>query len=178
MQQIYRGTPMSNCEFNKLHFGMGALLYIKFTACIFSEYIFLRTPLDGCFWYGLCCTLSSCINPTSLVNLHIAGLNERQKIFLKIFMTFLKKGVGVEIKHHVTHFREETELRVAPEKELEKPWVGPNTDCFWSWWPLLGMRKLAPKKLKNNFFLIYILFLKGTCTLLHCFYILRNVKRC
>ena len=45
-------------------------------------------------------------------------------------MTFLKKRVGVEIKHHVTHFREETELRVAPEKEFEKPWVGPNTDCF------------------------------------------------
>ena len=36
---------MSKCEFNKLHFGMGALLYIKFTACISSDPIFLRTPL-------------------------------------------------------------------------------------------------------------------------------------
>ena len=49
MQQIYRRTPMSKCEFNKLHFSMGALLYIKFAACIFSEHVFLRTPLDGCF---------------------------------------------------------------------------------------------------------------------------------
>ena len=91
MQQIYRRTPMSKCEFNKLHFGMGALLYIKFTACIFSEYIFLRTPLDGCFWYGLCCTLSSCINPTSLVNLHIAGTKWEAKNFLKNFHDFLEK---------------------------------------------------------------------------------------
>ena len=49
MQQIYRRTPMSKCEFNKLHFSMGALLYIKFAACIFSEHVFLRIPLDGCF---------------------------------------------------------------------------------------------------------------------------------
>ena len=49
MQQIYRRTPMSKCEFNKLHFGMGVPLYIKFAACIFSEHIFLRIPLDGCF---------------------------------------------------------------------------------------------------------------------------------
>ena len=52
MQQICRKTPMSKCEFNKLHFGIGILLYIKFATCIFSEYIFLRTPLDGCFWYS------------------------------------------------------------------------------------------------------------------------------
>ena len=31
----------------KSHFGMGVLLYI---CCIFSEHLFLRTPLDGCFW--------------------------------------------------------------------------------------------------------------------------------
>ena len=30
----------------KSHFGMGVLLQI---CCIFSEHIFLRTPLDGCF---------------------------------------------------------------------------------------------------------------------------------
>ena len=61
---------MSKCEFNKLHFGMGALLYIKFAACIFSEHIFLRTP-----WMAasnrLFCALSSCITPTPLVNLHV-----------------------------------------------------------------------------------------------------------
>ena len=31
----------------KSHSGMGVLLYIY---CIFSECLFLRTPLDGCFW--------------------------------------------------------------------------------------------------------------------------------
>ena len=48
-------------------------------------------------------------------------------------MTFLKKGVGVEIKCHITHFREQIELRVAPKKEVEKQWLGPNTGCFSSW---------------------------------------------
>ena len=64
-------------------------------------------------------------------------LTEGQNISIKIFMTFLKKGggggVGVEIKRHITYFREQIELRVAPKKEVEKPWVGPNTGCFSSW---------------------------------------------
>ena len=60
-------------------------------------------------------------------------LNERQKTFLKTFMTFLKKGVKVEIKRHITYFREQIELRVAPKKEVEKPRVGPNIGCFSSW---------------------------------------------
>ena len=85
-----------------------------------------------------------------------------------------KKGVGIEIKRHITYFREQIELRVAPKKEVGKPGVGPNT----SWWPLLGATKLAPKKLKNNFFPIYIIFFKGSCTLLHFFYIFKNLKRC
>ena len=29
----------------------------------------------------------------------------------------------------------------------------PNTGCFSHWWPLLGVRKLTPQKLKINFFL-------------------------
>ena len=35
------------------------------------------------------------------------------------------------------------------------PWnhqTGPNAGCFSRRWPLLGARKSAPKKLKNNFF--------------------------
>ena len=48
-------------------------------------------------------------------------------------MTFLKKGVAVEIKRHITYFREQIELRLAPKKEVEKPWVGPNTGCFSIW---------------------------------------------
>ena len=83
---------------------------------------------------------------------------DSQKI-KKIFMTFLKKGVGVEIKCHITYFREQIELWVASKKEVEKPWVGPNTGYFSSWWPLLGARKLAHKKFKKQFFpnICYIL---------------------
>ena len=79
-------------------------------------------------------------------------LNESQKIFIKIFMAFLKKEVGVEIKIHITYLHEQIELRVATKKEVEKPWVGPNTGCFSSWWPLSGARKLTPKKIKKQFF--------------------------
>ena len=32
----------------KLHFGMGVLQYIR---CIFSEHLFIRTSLDGCFCF-------------------------------------------------------------------------------------------------------------------------------
>ena len=66
-------------------------------------------------------------------------LNERQKISIKIFTTFLKGGGGggggggVEIKHHITYFREQIELRLAPKKEVEKLWATPNTGCFSSW---------------------------------------------
>ena len=72
----------------KLLFGMGVLLYIKFAACIFSEHIFLITPLDGCFWYRLFSTLSSCI--WNGVNLHVVE-TKWGKNFHKSFMTFLKK---------------------------------------------------------------------------------------
>ena len=83
MQQIYRRTPMSKCEFNKLHFGMGVLLHIKFGAWIFSEHIFLRTPLDGCFRCRLLSTLSSCI--WNGVNLHVMETKWEAKNFHKNF---------------------------------------------------------------------------------------------
>ena len=46
---------MPECDFKKValatllksRFGMGVLLWI---CCIFSEHLFLRTPLEGCFW--------------------------------------------------------------------------------------------------------------------------------
>ena len=50
-----------------------------------------------------------------------------------------------------------------------------NTGGFSCWWLLLGARKLAPKKLKNNFSKISYIF-KDSCTLLNCFYILSNLK--
>ena len=50
MQQIYRRTSIPKCNFNKVaiksHFGMSVLLKV---GCIFSEHLFLGTPLGGCF---------------------------------------------------------------------------------------------------------------------------------
>ena len=40
MQQIYRRTPMSKCEFNKVHFGIGVLLRIKFADAYFQNTFF------------------------------------------------------------------------------------------------------------------------------------------
>ena len=88
MQQIYRRTPMSKREFNKLHFGMGVLLYIKLAACIFSEHIFVRTHLYGCFWYRLLSTLSSCI--WNGVSLHVVETKWGKKIH-EIFYDVLEK---------------------------------------------------------------------------------------
>ena len=50
MQQICRITPISKCDFNKValqFYCMGVVLYI---CCIFSEHLFLKTPLDGYFY--------------------------------------------------------------------------------------------------------------------------------
>ena len=44
MQQIYRRTPMLKCDFNKV---------AKQLCWIFSEHLFLRTPLGGCFHIAL-----------------------------------------------------------------------------------------------------------------------------
>ena len=43
IQQIYRKAPLSKCNFNKVAFVIGVLLYIFF---IFSEQFFLRAPLE------------------------------------------------------------------------------------------------------------------------------------
>ena len=42
--EVFLGKGVSTLL--KLHFGMDVLLYI---CCIFSEYLFVRTPLKGCF---------------------------------------------------------------------------------------------------------------------------------
>ena len=91
MQQIYRRTSMSKCELNKLHFGMGALLYIKSATCIFSEHIFLGTPLDGRFWYRLFSTIFSCITPNPLVHLHVVETKWEAKNLHKTFLDVLEK---------------------------------------------------------------------------------------
>ena len=55
MQQIYRRTPMSKCDFNKvakqLYWNLTStwVFFCEFV-CIFSEHLFLGTHLDGCFW--------------------------------------------------------------------------------------------------------------------------------
>ena len=89
---------MSKCEFNKLHFGMSVLLYIKFTACIFSKHIFLRTPQEDCFWYRLFSILSSCIWKGA--NLDVVETKWQAKNFHKNFHDVLERRIGVEIKDH------------------------------------------------------------------------------
>ena len=44
-------------NFIETHFGMGVLLWI---CCIFSEHLFLRIPLDGCFWRYLKNVFAKC----------------------------------------------------------------------------------------------------------------------
>ena len=121
MQQIYRRTPMSKCEFNKLHFGMSVLLCIKFAPCIFSEHIFIRTPLDGCFWYeGYLAHFLVAFEKESIFMLW--KLNEA-KNFHNNFHDMLEMGLGVEIKCHITFFWEQIKVRVVPKKEVEKPCI-------------------------------------------------------
>ena len=144
MQQIYRRTPMLKCEFNKLHFCVGVLLYIKSAACIFLEHIFIRTHLDGSSWYRLFSTLSSCIWKGANVVVSMSWKLNEAKNFHKYFHDLLERGVGVEIKRHITQFF---------KNEVEKSLASPNIGCFSSPWLHLGARISAPKKLKNNFFL-------------------------
>ena len=88
---------MSKSEFNILHFDMGVLLYIKFAVCIFSEHIFLRTPLDGCFWYRPFSTFLVAFEKKSIYMLW--KLNEA-KNFRRNFHDVFESEVGVEIKRH------------------------------------------------------------------------------
>ena len=118
----------------ELLFGMGVLLYIKFAACIFSEHIFLRTPLDGCFWHRLLSTLSSCI--WNRVNLHVVETEWEAKNFHKNFYDVLEKGV--EIKRHITYFCNKSNY----EWPLKSKWKNHEKalietffrfgDCFWA----------------------------------------------
>ena len=88
---------MSKGEFNILHFDMSVLLYIKFAVCIFSENIFLRTPLDGCFCYRPFSTFIVAFEKESIYMLW--KLNEA-KNFRGNFHDVFESGVGVEIKCH------------------------------------------------------------------------------
>ena len=56
-------------------------------------------------------------------------------------------------------------------------YTSPKAGCFSRRWLLLVARKSARKKIKNNFFPRYVLFLKGSCPLFHCCHTLRNLKK-
>ena len=96
---------MRKCDFKppllKLHFGIGFLLQI---CCIFSEHLFLRTPLEGCFWtnggfhlkwiFGLdCCKMLVFCISTEVITLMCSIKNpESATEGWSIF--FLKKCTG------------------------------------------------------------------------------------
>ena len=57
MQQIYRRTLMQKFDFNKvvkqLNWNdISASVFSCIIYCIFSKHLFLRTPVDECFWEG------------------------------------------------------------------------------------------------------------------------------
>ena len=77
MQQIYKTTPMLKCDLLKSHFGMGVLLQICW---IFSQHLFLKTPLEGYFCDIFCyCILSradACSSCSSILCVEIEMLEE------------------------------------------------------------------------------------------------------
>ena len=140
----FKGEHPSKSEFNILHFGMGVLLYIKFAACTFSEHIFLRTPLDGCFWYRLFSTLSNRI--WKGVNLHVVETKwETENLKIKIFITLLHTSVNKSI------FREVHKKKRKNHGPALIQTVFQVSVRFWAW----GNRR--PKNLKTMFFQ-YILY--------------------
>ena len=70
----------------------------------------------------------------------------------------------------------------------EYDWAGPNTGCFTRRWSLLGARKSAPKKLKNNFFpkahahyftvLIYLVTWRAAKLAVFTHFMFTNLPRC
>ena len=60
MQQIYRRTPMPRCDFNKV----AKNGFSPVNLYIFSEYLFLRTPPEGC----LCSLLAKGMNAAETQN--------------------------------------------------------------------------------------------------------------
>ena len=140
----FKGEHPSKSEFNILHFGMGVLLYIKFAACTFSEHIFLRTPLDGCFWYRLFSTLSNRI--WKGVNLHVVETKwETENLKIKIFITLLHTSVNKSI------FREVHKKKRKNHGPALIQTVFQVSVRVWAW----GNRR--PKNLKTMFFQ-YILY--------------------
>ena len=111
-QQIYRRTPMSKCDFNKVagedpcrsavsikllgiatllksHFGTGVLQYICW---IFSEHLFLRTPLEGCFWHWLVTVLFCKMNDletfTFFLSINTPQCTQKLKFLFWFFTPF------------------------------------------------------------------------------------------
>ena len=52
MQQIFKRTPMLKCDFNEVAIEIALGMVVPLLICsIFSEQLFPRTPLGGCFWH-------------------------------------------------------------------------------------------------------------------------------
>ena len=85
---VFLGKYTANLQ-EKTHFGIGVLLYI---CCIFSEHLFLRTPLEGCFGdilKGITWMRSSQNEPLE-VNCKEGGV-------VKSFVIFTGKHLGVSL---------------------------------------------------------------------------------
>ena len=81
---------MPKCEFSKLHLGMGVLLYknllhIYFQNTFSEEHLWMAASDTG--------YLAHFLVAFEMKSIYMSWkLNERQNIFIKIFMTSLEKG--------------------------------------------------------------------------------------
>ena len=122
--------------------------------------------------------LSAIISPYKSVRHHFSEgrLFSSEKNLWRSVLEVNKKQVS--LKSYSLKIRINSVNQILKNKEKVTQTPGPNTGCFSHRWPLLGARKSAPQKLKNNFFPREGILFKGSCTLLHCFYIFRNLKSC
>ena len=102
---------MSKCDFNKValqsHFSMGVLLQI---CCIFSEHLFVGTPLGACFWISMEeigigeSFWSSCI----LIKCKMKGKAKNVKFDVIVASTLSVSKMFTRLKR--THFQKQASL--------------------------------------------------------------------
>ena len=152
---------MPKCEFSKLHLGMGVLLYknllhIYFQNTFSEEHLWMAASDTG--------YLAHFLVAFEMESIYMSWkLNERQNIFIKIFMTSLEKGCWG---------RNKQSYYILPLNKSNYEWPLKRK------WKNHGQALMqAVFQVGDHFWARGNWHSKGSCTLLHCFYILRNLKR-
>ena len=115
---------MSKCDFNKValqsHFSMGVLLQI---CCIFSEHLFVGTPLGACFWIfmeeiGIGESFwSSCI----LIKCRLKGKAKHVKFDVIVASTLSVSKMFTRLKR--AHFQKQASLVFYKDSVLINIWA-------------------------------------------------------